>query len=229
MAERLEPGRGCRIPAMKKTTQALVFMLPLAAMTLQGCVPVVAVGAGTAVVRMEDRRTGGTQIEDEGIELRAGNRISERFGDKVHINVTSYNRAVLLTGEAPDAATKSAIEAIVRAVPNVRGITNDIMIAAPSSLGARSNDSFITSKVKARFLDARKFNAVHVKVVTEAGVVYLLGMVTDREAADAVEIARTTGGVRKVVRVFEICRPTDELCRPSPAPAGEEPKAKADK
>ncbi len=216
---------------MKRSTLALLAALPLSAMTLQGCFPVVAVGAGTAVVRMEDRRTGGTQIEDEGIELRAGNRISERFGDKVHVNVTSYNRAVLLTGEAPDAATKSAIEAIVRAVPNVRpgGITNDIMIAAPSSLGARSNDSFITSKVKARFLDARKFNPVHVKVVTEAGVVYLLGMVTEREAADAVEITRTTGGVRKVVKVFEICRPTDELCRPGAAPKGEEPKAKADK
>ena len=214
---------------MKKTTLALLVALPLAAMTLQGCFPVVAVGAGTAVVRMEDRRTGGTQIEDEGIELRAGNRISERFGDKAHINVTSYNRAVLLTGEAPDAAARSAIESIVRAVPNVRGITNDIMIAAPTSLGARGNDSFITSKVKARFLDARKFNPVHVKVVTESGIVYLLGMVTDREAADAVEIARTTGGVRKVVKVFESCRPTDELCRPSAAPKGEEPKAKAEK
>lgn len=212
---------------MKKTAVALVLTLPLVVTSLQGCFPVVAAGAGAAVVSAVDRRTSGTQVEDEGIELRASNRISERFGDKVHINVTSYNRAVLLTGEAPDAAAKAEIEKIVRAVPNVRGITNDVQIAGNASLGSRSNDAFITSKVKARFLDADKFNVVHVKVVTEGGVVYLLGVVTEKEAADAVEIARTTGGVRKVVRMFEYCKPTDEACRPPAKP--EDSKAKAAK
>jgi osmotically-inducible protein OsmY len=207
---------------MKKTTLALLFLLPAGAANLQGCFPVVAAGAGAAVVSMEDRRTSGTQIEDEGIELRALNRISERYGDKVHVNVTAYNRAVLVTGEVPDAAAKADIEKMVTAVPNVRAVSNELVVGALSGYGARGNDSFITSKVKARFLDAGKFNPLHVKVVTEAAVVYLLGFVTDREAADAVEIARTTGGVRKVVRIFESCKPTDEMCRPRAAAKGDD-------
>lgn len=183
---------------------------------LAGCFPAVVAGGGAAVLAAQDRRTSGTQIEDEGIELRAGNRISERFGDKVHVNLTAYNRNVLVTGEAPDAAARAEIEKIVLSVANVRGVTNELQIAGNSSLAARGNDSFITSKIKARFLDAAKFNPVHVKVVTEAGVVYLLGQVTDQEANDAVELARTTGGVRKVVKVFESCRPTEDPCRPQP-------------
>lgn len=214
---------------MKKTTLALLFLLPVGATTLQGCFPVVAVGAGAAAVSMEDRRTSGTQIEDEGIELRAVNRISERYGDKVHVNVTAYTRSVLLTGEVPDAAAKADIEKMVSTVQNVRAVTNELVVSGLSGFGARGNDSFITSKVKARFLDAGKFNPLHVKVVTEAAVVYLLGIVTDKEAADAVEIARTTGGVRKVVRIFESCRPTDDPCRPRAGPPGDDPKAKAPK
>ncbi len=205
----------------KKTTLAWMLALPLAASTLQGCFPVVAAGAGTAVVSSIDRRTSGTQLEDEGIELRSSNRISERYGDKVHVNVVSYNRAVLLAGEVPDAAAKAEVEKLVRGVPNVRAVTNDLAIAGPSSLGARSNDAVLTSKVKARFVDAGKFNAVHVKVVSEASVVYLFGIVTEREAADATEIARTTGGAKKVVRLFEFCKASDEACRPTatrPAP-----------
>lgn len=211
---------------MKKTTLAWLVTTALCAPALQGCFPVVAAGAGTAVLSSVDRRTSGTQLEDEGIELRGGNRISERYGDKVHVNLTAYNRAVLLSGEVPDATAKAEVEKIVRAVPNVRAVTNDLVIAGISGLGARSNDAFITSKVKARFVDANKFNPVHVKVVTEGGVVYLLGIVTEREAADATEIARTTGGVKKVVRLFEFCKPTDEACRPPEPPKGEAPKAK---
>ena len=194
--------------------------------TLAGCIEMAAVGVGAAVLSMEDRRTTGTQVEDEGIELRTSNRIGERFGGKVHVNVTSFNRNVLLTGEATDEKSRAEIEKIARDVPNVRGVTNEIQIAGLSSLGARSNDSFITSKVKARFLDANKFSPVHVKVVTEAGVVYLLGIVTEKEAADAVEIARTTGGVRKVVKVLEYCQPTDQACRPREQPKGAEAKPK---
>jgi len=214
---------------MKKTTLALLICLPAGAISLQGCFPVIAAGAGAAVVSSVDRRTSGTQIEDEGIGLRAGNRISERYGDKAHVNVNAYNRTALLTGEVPDAAAKAEVEKIVRAVPNVRGIVNELVVGPPTPFSERGNDSFITSKVKARFVDANKFNPVHVKVVTEAAVVYLLGVVTDQEAADAVEITRTTGGVRKVVRLFESCRPTDEACRPPQAAKGQEPKAKADK
>jgi osmotically-inducible protein OsmY len=145
----------------------------------------------------------GTMTEDEGIELKAVGRIGERFKDGVHVNVTSYNRTVLLTGEVPDAKARAEAERIARGVENVRGIHNELAISGVSSYTARSNDSLITSKVKGRFVDANKFNAVHVKVVTENSVVYLLGLVKKQEAADATELARTTSGVQKVVRMFE--------------------------
>ena len=207
--------------------RALRLLLPaalLAAALLQGCVPMAMVGAGAAVVAFEDRRTSGAQVEDTSIELRTGNRIDDRYGDKAHVNVTSYNRTVLLTGEVTNDAARAEIEKIARSVPNVLGVTNDLQVAGKSSMGSRSNDTYLTSKVKTRFIDSGKFNAIHVKVVTEAGVVYLLGMVTEKEAEDAVEIARTSGGVRKVVKMFEYCKPTDEMCQPRPAPKGAEPR-----
>ena len=197
-----------------KKLQSLVLCIPLLAVLLQGCAGLAVVGAGAALMTIEDRRTGGSQLEDRGIDLRAGNRIDDRYGERVHVNVTSYNRYVLLTGEVPDEATRADIETIARGVPNVLGVTNDLQIAGRSSTTSRSNDTLITSKVKTRFADARRFNVFHVKVVTEAAVVYLLGIVTEQEAADAVEIARTTGGVRKVVKMFEYCKPTDDVCRP---------------
>lgn len=209
--------------------KALRFLMPaalLAAALLQGCLPLAMVGAGAAVVAFEDRRTSGAQIEDRSIELRTGNRIDDRYGDKAHVNITSYNRYVLLTGEVTDEAARAEIERIARGVPNVLGVTNDVQIAGRSSMGSRSNDTYLTSKVKTRFLDSGKFNAIHVKVVTEAGVVYLIGMVTPKEAEDAVELARTTGGVRKVVKMFEYCKPEDEACRPRPEPSGSKPAAK---
>jgi osmotically-inducible protein OsmY len=196
---------------------AILFAIA-APFLLGGCLPVlIGAGAGAAYSSLEDRRAAGAQLDDEGIELRTGNRISDRYGDAAHVNVTSYNRSVLLTGEVPDAEARAAAERIARAVPNVRGVANELEIAGASSLSARTNDSFVTSKVKGRFLDARRFNPIHVKVVTEAGVVYLLGTVTDREADDAVELARTVAGVRKVVKIFEYCQPTDDLCRDKPA------------
>lgn len=169
---------------------------------LAGCAAAVVGGAGTAVVVAEDRRTVGTVTEDQGIELKAVNRIGDKFKD-THFNVTSYNRMVLLTGEVADEATRTEMAKIVRAVENVRGVYNELVIAGNSALSSRANDSYLTSKVKARFLDQQKFNPLHVKVVTESNVVYLLGMVKRKEAEDAVEIARTTGGVQKVVRLFE--------------------------
>jgi osmotically-inducible protein OsmY len=176
----------------------LIIIIPL----FYGCAAAVIGGAGTAVMVAEDRRTVGTVAEDQGIELKAANRIGDKFKDP-HINVTSYNRMVLLTGEAPDAATRGEIEKIARAVENVRGIYNEITIAGKTALSARANDAYLTSKVKARFIDQQKFNVLHVKVVTEANVVYLLGLVKRQEAEDATQIARTTGGVQKVVRLFE--------------------------
>ena len=184
-------------------TLALLAALGLAPQ-LQGCVEMAVVGAGAAALAADDRRSIGAQAEDKEIDVRAESRISSRFGDKVHINVTSYNRNVLLTGEAPDATTKEQVERVVREIPNVRGVVNEIQIAGVSTYSARGNDSYLTSKVKARFIDSSSgFSVNHVKVVTEGSVVYLLGLVTRKEAEAAVEITRTTGGVQKVVRVFE--------------------------
>lgn len=180
----------------------LLAVMPVTVSVLSGCVAAVVGGAGTAVLVGEDRRTVGTVIEDQGIELKATNRINDKFKDS-HFNVTSYSRMVLITGEAADAAMKTEIEKIVRAVENVRGVYNEMAIAGNTALSARANDSYITSKVKARFVDQQKFNPVHVKVVTEASVVYLLGLVKHKEADDAVEITRTTSGVQKVVKLFE--------------------------
>jgi osmotically-inducible protein OsmY len=184
---------------------AIAVLLPL----LTGCFGAAVVGAGAGALMITDRRIAENYLADEGIEIRANNRIGEKYGSQTHVNVTSYNRMVLLTGEAPDTAARSGVEQIVTAVPNVKSTVNELQIAGASSLAARSNDGYITSKVKARFLDANKFSPNHVKVVTEAGVVYLLGLVTQREADDAVEVARTTGGVLKVVRVFEIISPEE--------------------
>ncbi|MBU1690871.1 MAG: BON domain-containing protein [Gammaproteobacteria bacterium] len=170
---------------------------------LQGCFPVIATGAGTAVLMAEDRRTSGIYIEDQGIELKASNRLDEKFKDSIHVNVTSYNRTVLITGEVPSEATKQEAESTVRGVPNIRNVLNELAIAGVSSYTSRSNDSYLTSKVKVRFVELGKFQANHIKVVTENNVVYLLGMVKRNEADNAVEIARTTGGVQKVVKLFE--------------------------
>jgi osmotically-inducible protein OsmY len=201
----------------------LVLALCFAAVFLQGCVEMAVVGAGTAVLSAVDRRTTGVQVDDEGIELRASNRVREHFGDKVHVNITSYNRSVLVTGEVPDAKARAEIEKLIQGVPSVRGITNDLQVAGGASLTSRASDATITGKVKARLFDSGQLNPIHVKVVTEASVVYLLGIVTEAEANVAVEVARTTGGVRKVVKVFDYCKPTDAACAP-PKPKAEAPK-----
>jgi osmotically-inducible protein OsmY len=200
--------------------RAVAALLCLAAaFWLAGCAPlVVGAGAASALSVSEDRRSSGAQLDDQSIEWRASSRIGERFGSKVHVNITSYNRNVLLTGEVPDERMRGDVDNLVRSVPSVSGTTNELVVAEATSLGSRTTDSYITSKIKTRFLDAAQFNAMQVKVVTEGGVVYLMGIVTDKEANDAVEIARTTGGVRKVVKMFEYCKPTDEVCRPPPPP-----------
>jgi osmotically-inducible protein OsmY len=189
-------------------------------LALQGCAPALIGAGGTAALTSAlERRTTSAIYTDESMALTIGDRITGRFGSLTHVNVAPYNRVVLLTGEVPDQATRDAIEADVKDIANVRGVVNEIQVGPPSSLAARANDSLITARVKTRFLDANKFNAVHVKVVTEAGVVYLLGIVTEQEANDAVEIARTTGGVIKVVKMFTYCQPTEELCRPPQRPS----------
>lgn len=181
---------------------ALVSLIP----QLQGCVPVVAAGAGTAVLVADDRRTTGTYLEDQNIEMKASSALKKRFGkdDEVHINVTSYNRYVLLTGEVPDEETRKQAGITALGIENVRNVQNELVIGPVASLGQRATDGYTTTRVKTSFVTANKFQANHVKVITDNNVVYLMGLVSEKEAEEATEIARTTSGVTKVVRVFEI-------------------------
>jgi osmotically-inducible protein OsmY len=167
------------------------------------CFPVVAGGAAAGGAIAADRRTSGIYVEDENIELKAVKYVETNLGENAHINITSYNTNVLLTGEAPDDAAKAKAEAYVKSIEHVRAVTNEIVVGPKSSLSSRSNDTYLTSKVKTQFVTENKFQANYVKVVTENSVVYLLGIVNKTEADAAVEIARNTDGVSKVVKVFE--------------------------
>ena len=169
---------------------------------LQGCVPLVVGGAGAAVLIADDRRTAGMYVEDENIEWKSLARVRE-VSRQSHVNATSYNRKVLLTGEALNEEEKRKIEEAIRAIPSVREVTNELQVAGASSLASRGSDALTTSNVKARMVNNGKFSPNHVKVVTEQGVVYLLGLVSPAEGDAAAELARTTSGVTRVVKVFE--------------------------
>ena len=186
--------------------------------SLSACVPLAVGGAVVGTMVVIDRRTSGTQLEDEGIEFRASNRIKEVIGDKGHVNVTSYNRQVLLTGEVPTAKDRELVEKAVAGVDNVRSVVNELAVMPNSTLTQRSNDTLITGKVKASFVDAKDISLNAFKIVTERNTVFLMGRVTPREVARATEIARGVGGVEKVVRVFEIIS-EDELARYQAKPA----------
>jgi osmotically-inducible protein OsmY len=178
--------------------------LVLAAATLGGCAARVVGGAvGTAVV-VTDRRTAGTQLEDQNIELKALTRLREAVGERGHINVASYNRQALITGEVPSEADRSAVEQAIARIEGVRSTVNELGVMGSTSMTARSNDTILTSKVKASFIDAKDLQSGALKVVTERGVVYLMGRVTEREATRASDLARGIDGVQKVVRVFDI-------------------------
>lgn len=192
---------------MKKSLIATLLIGATVLPALQGCFPVVAAGVTSGVMATVDRRSLGTQTEDETIEWKASAQVSEKLGDKAHLNFTSYNRKVLMTGEVPNQNAKSEAERIVGNLPNVQGVHNELVVGPASSFTNRSNDAFITSKIKSRSLDTGKFNPVHVKVVTEAGSAFLLGIVTQTEAEAAVNVARTTAGVKKVVNLMEIITP----------------------
>ena len=193
----------CTTPRLKSAIFAATALFACA-ITLSGCIPLVIGGvAGTAAIAT-DRRTAGAQLDDELTEDKTTAELLERFkGRDVHLNVTSYNGNVLLTGEAPNESVKSEIEDVARRMPKARSVQNEMVVGAAADLGSRSNDTFITSKVKARFIEANRFQINHVKVVTERAVVYLLGVVRPEEGNAAADIARTTSGVQRVVKVFE--------------------------
>ncbi len=189
--------------AFTKTSLGTLILAVALSTQLTACVPVIVGGAAVGGPMAADRRTSGTYIEDQAIELKASKAIADHLKEKVHANVTSFNRQLLITGEVSDEANKKKAESLVKPIENVLSIHNYLAIGANSSLSNRTNDAYITSKVKANFIKENKFSANYVKVVTESGSVYLLGLVTHKEADDAVEIARSIGGVKTVVKVFE--------------------------
>lgn len=182
----------------------LVAALIGGTLSLASCVPLIVAGAaGTALVA-SDRRSAGTQLDDTSIESKVAADVAQRYGDRAHVSVTSFNGIVLLSGEVPDAGAKAAVAASARTTDRVRGVHDELVVGAPTDLSARTNDAYLTSLVKSRFLEATdKFSATHVKVVTERGGVYLMGLVRRAEADAAAQIAATTRGVTRVVRLFE--------------------------
>ena len=190
---------------MHERELALISLLAVVPV-LHGCFVAAAGAVGATAVMAEDRRTTGVYIEDQNIELKVRNALKERYGknDQVQVSATSYNRFVLLTGEVPNEQTKQDVGVTALGVENVRNVQNEVTVAPPIGFKQRSADSLTTTKVKTRFLTENQFQVNYVKVVTNADVVYLMGLVTPKEADDATQLARTTDGVARVVRVFEI-------------------------
>ena len=203
---------------MKLQVQKILLAAVAGASLLAGCAPLVVGGAAVGALVAVDRRTSGTQLEDESIELKVANAVRQEMSDRVHLNVTSYNRRVLLTGEVASDADRSRITQLAQSQENVKNVINDLAIGDASSLSQRTKDTVISGQIKASFVDAKDLQSSAVKVVTERGIVYLMGRVTAREAQRASDIARGVSGVVKVVRVFEEIS-EEELKRLSQPPA----------
>jgi len=185
-----------------------IFLISLIPLMLSGCAAAVigaGAAAGTTAVVAHDRRTTGTFIEDQNIELKAAKSFysDKEINDSSHLNVTSYNLVVLITGETPSEDIRNRIVNIVREIPKVTHVYDELTIAAPSSWTSRTSDSLITSKVKTKLLTLNNFDGTRVKVVTEKGVVYLMGLLTRAESDVATKVAQETGGVQKVVKLFQ--------------------------
>ena len=179
-----------------------LFLVSASMVLLQGCFPLAATGLGAAVMMVDDRRSTGVYVEDENIEWKVRGRLIDQFTG-THVNVTSFNLTVLVTGEVPTEKLKVEVGEAVRSIPSVKNVVNELVVGGNTALTARANDGLITTNVKTRFINNGKFSINHVKVVTESGTAFLMGIVTSDEADAATELARTTSGVSRVVRVFE--------------------------
>ncbi|WP_137891012.1 BON domain-containing protein [Ramlibacter sp. 2FC] len=200
---------------MKSFSNKLILRLLAAAIVagaLPACAPLVVGGAVVGGMVATDRRSSGAQLDDESIELRGANRIRDAMGSRVRVNLTSYNRQVLLTGETPNEQDRQRVEQVVAGMDNVRAVVNELVIMDSPNLQQRSADALVTGKVKASMVDSKDVFANAFKVVTERGTVYLMGRVTQREADRATEVTRGVSGVRRVVRILEIIS-EDELQR----------------
>jgi osmotically-inducible protein OsmY len=213
---------------MKPSFKRLSLALVLAGATLGGltaCFPLLMGGAVMGTLVATDRRTSGTVVEDEGIEVKAANRVRENLGERVNVSVTSYNRQVLITGEVPSAQDKALVEKVVSGVENVRNVVNELAIMGNSTFTQRSSDSLVTGRVKAGLVDAKDLFANAFKIRTEHGVTYIMGRVTQREANRATEVITATPGVQRLVRVLEIIS-EEELTRMLPQPSSQPEPAK---
>lgn len=210
--------------AIRSRVAAAVLAAVTLSVGLSACAPLIVGGAVGGALVAVDRRTSGAQLDDQGIELRANNRLKDELGDaRARVTVTSYNRRVLLTGEAASEVVKTQITQIVSGVSNVRDVINELGVTSSPTLKERASDTLITGRLKASLVDAKDLAASAFKVVTERGTVYLMGRVTQREADRATDLARNTPGVTRVVRTFEII--TDqELANMQPRPAANEAK-----
>lgn len=176
-----------------------------ALIALQACGPIIVVGAATGVMMSNDRRSAGTIIDDKGIELKIGNRIGfdKALADKVHVSANAFNKTVLLTGEVPSEELRDQIVAFAGSTDGVKQVYNALDISLPTEYKSRNFDTWLTSKVKSKMFGRKDFEAVHIKVVSENAVVYLMGMVNQTEADTAAQIASEIEGVKRVVKVFE--------------------------
>ncbi len=205
--------------AVRSRVAAAVLAAVTLTVGLSACAPLIVGGAVGGALVAVDRRTSGAQLDDQGIELRSNNRLKDELGDaRARVAVTSYNRRVLLTGEAASEAVKTQITQIVSGVSNVREVVNELGVTNSPTLKERATDTLITGRLKASLVDAKDLAASAFKVVTERGTVYLMGRVTQREADRATELARNTPGVSRVVRTLEIIT-EQELASMQPAPA----------
>jgi osmotically-inducible protein OsmY len=202
MTHRTLSSSSARRPLLRTVIVGALAVASLASM--QGCIALLGVGAVAGGLSLNDRRTGGTQVEDQAIELKSSGRIREAIGDKGHINVTSYNRVALITGEVPADSDKAAVEKAIAGIEGVTNVVNELDVGPNSTISTRSSDTVITTRVKSALVDAKDVQSSAVKVITERGNVYLMGRVTEREATRASEIARAQPSVLKVVRVFDL-------------------------
>lgn len=190
---------------MNKITLVIIASI---LMFLQGCTAVIVAGGAAGIGAIHDRRTAGAMIEDETIEIKAIGKISSdsELNDRIHINITSYNSIVLLTGEAPTQELRSRAERLIRDIPKVRRIHNELILAAPSAFGSRSSDTWITTKVKTSLFKVKGvegFDPTRVKVVTENGIVFLMGLITRAEESAVIAMTSRVGGVQRIIKVFE--------------------------
>jgi osmotically-inducible protein OsmY len=204
-------------PLMRPLAKAILCAALLT--SLSGCVEMMVGGAVMGAVATADRRTLGAQTEDKTITVKAELRVPKIAGPDAHVNIASFNRQVLLTGEVRDAAAKATVEREVRTIEGVQSIANELEIAGPSSYTSRSSDALITTKVKASLVDMKTISAVSFKVVSERGTVFLMGRVTQREGQVAADVARGVSGVQRVVKIFEYLT-EDELRAMQPPKPG---------